>query len=597
MKGIKLLVAFLGLGGLSGIGFFWHLGSTGLIDETVPLFAEAARQMLVTGDWITPYFNGNPRFDKPPLIYWLMAIAYRLIGVNEWAVRLPSAMAATGLVGFGFYLLWRYVQANQIPRPQTPFNPESSWLHPLPWMGAALIALNPQIIAWGRIGVSDMLLTGCIAASLFSFFLGYAEARTWYWGCYLFIGLGILAKGPIGIVIPGLIIFAFTIGVGNFRRVLREMKPIFGVIVIAAMTLPWYLLITLENGQAYLDSFFGYHNFQRFTQVVNDHSAPWYFYFIIVLVGLIPNSAYLLISIFQSQYWQSLGTWRKGKINRRNHAPQPRWQQLKLFTLVWILCIFIFFTICATKLPSYILPLMPACGILVALFWSDLALKRIPTKKSSQITSIFTIFLLLAITFLGFYSVNWLGYDPDMPNFATALKSSGLLLRISYIWLTITATVSLLFLWGRTVWILPVNLLGFVLCLILGLTPIYHLLDQHRQEPLRQIAQAVVEQSMPGEPLIAVGFDKPSLVFYTQQPVDYYEYATDALAAFHKDSELNSDEFGAQFSDSILLIAYPSEFIKLGLKPEQYQVLDQASVYQLARVNSPIKSESPPTPE
>ena len=90
---------------LSWLVLFNHLGSTGLLDETEPLFAEAARQMQVTGDWITPYFNGVTRFDKPPLIYWLMAIAYGTIGVNEWAARLPSAISGTLLIGFCFYTL------------------------------------------------------------------------------------------------------------------------------------------------------------------------------------------------------------------------------------------------------------------------------------------------------------------------------------------------------------------------------------------------------------------------------------------------------------------------------------------------------------
>src|SRR5919202_857487 len=97
-----LLIGFL--------AFFWNLGNTGLIDETEPLFAEAARQMTVTGDWITPYFNGITRFDKPPLIYWLMAIAYSTFGVNEFAARLPSALAGLALTSLCFYTL-RYFGA------------------------------------------------------------------------------------------------------------------------------------------------------------------------------------------------------------------------------------------------------------------------------------------------------------------------------------------------------------------------------------------------------------------------------------------------------------------------------------------------------
>ncbi len=100
-----VLLSLLWLCAIAWVGFLWNLGNIGLVDETEPLFAEAARQMTVTGDWITPYFNGETRFDKPPLIYWLMAVAYRAIGVNEWAVRLPSALCAIALTCLGFYTL------------------------------------------------------------------------------------------------------------------------------------------------------------------------------------------------------------------------------------------------------------------------------------------------------------------------------------------------------------------------------------------------------------------------------------------------------------------------------------------------------------
>ena len=90
---------------ISSLAFFWNLGSTGLIDETEPLFAEASRQMVVTGDWITPSFNEAPRFDKPPLVYWGQAIAFQIFGINEFAVRLPSALAALALTSLCFYTL------------------------------------------------------------------------------------------------------------------------------------------------------------------------------------------------------------------------------------------------------------------------------------------------------------------------------------------------------------------------------------------------------------------------------------------------------------------------------------------------------------
>ena len=392
-----VLLSVLWLCAIAGVAFVSNLGNIGLVDETEPLFAEAARQMTVTGNFITPYFNGDTRFDKPPLIYWLMALAYRAIGVNEWAVRLPSALSAIALTCLGFYTLSKSEGSSatdfvtdltdarkQEEEHNTEFLPPLSPSPRLPiflstpWIGAALIALNPQTIAWGRTGVSDMLLVGCMCSALLAFFLGYtleeqrekAEFSTvstsrfpnkWYLTFYVLIALAILAKGPVGIVIPALIIGCFALYLGNFRQLWREMRPVSGILIILAIALPWFILVILDNGQTYIDSFFGYHNFQRFTQVVNRHSAPWYFYFFVVLLGFAPWSIYLPVAIARTRFWQR-SYWRR----------QPRSAQLSLFAFFWFGCIFGFFTISVTKLPSYVLPLMPAAAILVTLLWSDI---------------------------------------------------------------------------------------------------------------------------------------------------------------------------------------------------------------------------------
>ncbi|MGL5082106.1 MAG: ArnT family glycosyltransferase [Microcoleaceae cyanobacterium] len=617
------LLPLLWISWLSGIALFLQLGSTGLLDETEPLFAEAARQMLVTGDWITPYYNEVTRFDKPPLIYWLMVISYQIFGVNTWGVRLPSAIAAFGLTCLGFYTLWYYVQTqlqaqqkatailtadqtSDLQNHQHDHANKNHLFHPLPWIGSALIALNPQMIAWGRVGVSDMLLVSCIGIALLAFFLGYLSfenslgsdfleiaildkntkiqtSSLWYLIFHLFIALAILTKGPVGFVLPMLVTGTFTLYMGNFHQVWREVRPVQGLGLILIITLPWYILVTLANGTAFLNTFFGYHNFQRFTQVVNHHSAPWYFYFIVVLLGCLPNSTYLPISLFQIRFWQ-----------RQSWQYQPRWHHLKIFAFIWFLCIFVFFTISVTKLPSYVLPLMPACAILIALFWSEMMLEpeAILGNSSSSNTVFMRLFFkgslllnivfLLVLAFASFNTVNWLAYDPDMPAFPQRLQESGFLFRASLTWLLTAVTVAVL-LWRQQIsWILPINLLGFVICFIVAVVPIFNLLDQQRQAPLREIAQAVIQQKISNEPLVAVGFIKPSLVFYTKNPVQYYEYSTDAIAAFSSPSFQSSSQDTS--SETFLLVAYPREFQNLGLQPEQYQILDQASVYQLVRV-------------
>lgn len=441
---------------LSWLAFLWHLGSTGLVDETEPLFAEAARQMTVTGDWITPYFNGDTRFDKPPLVYWLMAIAYQILGVNEWAVRLPSALAAITLMGLGFYTLLHF----GIPRPaatqtRRPAIAQNRWL--AAWLGAALIATNPQTIVWARVGVSDMLLSGCVGTALLAFFLGYASEEAtprpigtakslipsrfptgWYLTFYILVALAVLAKGPVGLVLPVLIIGAFLIYLGKSREVLREMRLLVGGLIVLAITLPWYVLVTLRNGEEYIDSFFGYHNLERFTQVVNHHSAPWYFYFLVVLVGFAPWSIYLPLAIARLRFWQ-----------RQRWRTSPRSTHLGLFALFWLLGIFGFFTIAVTKLPSYVLPLMPAAAILVALLWSDPGTGELgdagfrrsvepeahPKGNASPAhaqdvgllcSGVFNVVFLLILAGAIWCSPRFVGYDPAAPNLAQLLQQSGL---------------------------------------------------------------------------------------------------------------------------------------------------------------------------
>ncbi|PMB37666.1 glycosyltransferase, partial [Fischerella thermalis CCMEE 5319] len=390
---------------VGGIAFFWHLGSIGLIDETEPLFAEASRQMYTTGDWITPFFNGKTRFDKPALIYWCQAIAYSIFGVNEWAVRLPSAIAAMAVIGLAFYTVqWQLAKQDAL---EQVFRPSRRWL--TAGVVAAVMALNPEMIVWGRTGVSDMLLTGCIGSALLCFFLGYASQeksgiadreqgghgeyhtphtphtpptvpnphlpKKWYLACYVLIAGAILTKGPVGIVLPGLIISGFLLYLGKFREVMREMRLLLGMLIILVLSLPWYVLVTWRNGWNYINSFFGYHNIERFTEVVNGHTAPWYFYFLVVLLGFAPYSVYLPLSMARLKFWQ-----------RKYWCSQERSQQLGLFAFFWFVSIFGFFTIAVTKLPSYVLPLMPAAAILVGLLWSDLLKEHRLSKQTDILT-------------------------------------------------------------------------------------------------------------------------------------------------------------------------------------------------------------------
>jgi 4-amino-4-deoxy-L-arabinose transferase-like glycosyltransferase len=577
------------------LAFFRHLGSIGLIDETEPLFAEAARQMIVTGDWITPFFNGETRFDKPPLIYWLMAIAYQLFGVNEWAVRLPSALAALALTSFCFCALRYFGLPYSLTSPSQSNQPretglatairhkqDSNWpLWVSAWLGAAILVFNPYIFFWGRVGYSDMLLSACLGGALLAFFFGYAQPERqvvqvrWYLIFYTLIALAVLTKGPVGIVLPGLIIGCFLLYLGKGREVLREMRLLPGVLIVLGLTVPWYILVISANGQAYINSFFGYHNLERFTSVVNYHSGPWYFHLVVVLVGFIPWSIYLPAAIARVQV-----------LNRRSWQAQPRSTHLGLFALFWFLVVLGFFTIAATKYFSYVLPLIPAAAILVALWWSDQITqgRSQPYRWDFKLSSLFNLGLFLVLAVVSIYSPNWLGNDPSMPNLGLRLQQTHLLVVGAVIWAGSAIAGGALLLRRRIHWLWSVNLIGYIAFLVFVITPALFIVDAERQLPLRQIAQTAVEVERPAEELIMIvnGFPKPSLVFYTQQPVTYLLHPSEAIPYVRKLT-------GRSPFKSTLIVASDEALKQTGLKPNQYQEISQAGVYQLVRVSSNLE--------
>ncbi|WP_234488921.1 glycosyltransferase family 39 protein [Oxynema sp. CENA135] len=579
---------------IAGLAFLWNLGSVSLIDETEPLFAEAARQMTVTGDWITPYFNGETRFDKPPLIYWLMAIAYHVFGVNEWAVRLPSALSAIFLTLFLFLTVRTFGISHPWQRQIPSSNSVSAGLGA--GLAATLFALNIQVIAWGRTGVSDMLLTACMDIGLLAFFWGYATGdpeekspilgvdlpqllrnpNIWYFIFYLAIALAILAKGPVGIVLPALIIGSFLLYLGEFTTVVREMKLVWGLFLIGAIAIPWYVAVIVANGQTYIDSFFGYHNFERFTQVVNRHGEPWYFYFAVVLLGFAPWSSYLPLGLARSGFWK-----------RQRWQSQPRSRQLTFFAFTWFAVIFIFFTIAATKLPSYVLPLIPAAAILTSLFWSEELENpslngegrsgRSP-RRFFHVSIGLNLLLLLLLAAAFFWSRQLLGRDPSMPEFRDLLQSSGLALRAAAI-LTITAGAIALSWWqGRSRPILAINLMSFLLFFTVAVYPIYILFDSQRQIPVREMADRIVELRQADEEVIMVGFEKPSLVFYTRQPITFFRRSTDTREYVQDLARKSSTP------ETLMILGYPNKIRGTGLRPPDYQVLAEAGNYRLIRV-------------
>ncbi|MEB3170120.1 MAG: glycosyltransferase family 39 protein [Synechococcaceae cyanobacterium] len=501
---------------LLGLGLFvWRLGHDGLVDETPPLFAASARAMAETGDWLIPRVNGLPRYDKPPLVYWLMGLLYALPGqarwnpLGTWAAGLPSALS-TVLVMLALadtVMRWPLGRESTAPAPRWPVA-----------LGAALaFALSPLVLLWGRIPVSDALFSGLVAINLLLCWRRYAAGPTAaagaWWHAWVVLALAVLAKGPVAVVLLGLSLGLFAWMQADGPALVRRLRPVAGLGLTAALALPWYALALAREGQPFWDSFFGYHNLQRFTSVVNRHLQPWWYFVPVLLVAALPATPLLLLGLARA-----IGRVRPRL--RRPVEPLAAPDSLGRFAACWLLAVLLFFTAAATKLPSYWLPATPAAGLLIAL-----AARSHRNDRAAALARILTggLTLLLGGVFLA--APLWVPriQDPEMPTLPAELLASGRL-PIAAACFLLAALAALLPLAGRPrasgTWLLALQL-PLVAFVPLALLPSWSLGDRLRGLPVRTMAAVAARELRPGESLAMVGILKPSLHYYSRRVVLY----------------------------------------------------------------------------
>ncbi len=501
-----LLTLLLGL-----LIFFWQLGATGLVDETPPLFAAAARAMAETGDWLIPRVNGLPRYDKPPLVYWLMGLIYGIPGqmawnpLGTWAARFPSALGAVLVMVTLCDTLLRWPQPTPIG---TPLQGRAATTGPAAALGAALaFGLAPVALLWGRTAVSDALFTANLAMALLLGWRSYASAGRHWWCSWVLLGLAVLTKGPVAVVLVALTWLLFAWLQGDPQRIRRRLRPLRGLALTTLVAAPWYALALLREGEPYWRSFFGYHNVQRFTAVVNHHLQPWWFFVPVMVVASLPATPLLLFGL-----GRGLGPLR---LAWRPAMAQEPTTSLARFASCWLLAILMFFTLAATKLPSYWLPATPAAALLIALAAS------LPAGRGLRWAWGLTVGLSLLIGVVFWAAPRWLPLiqDPELPTLAAELLASGLMSLAAVLWL-LSASLGALLGRSSTRRLLAMQL-PLVVFVPLVLVPAWSLGDRLRGLPVRQMAAAVVGQSRPGEPLAMVGILKPSLHYYSRRLVIY----------------------------------------------------------------------------
>lgn len=232
-------------------------------------YALTAREMVLSGDWMSPRIYGHYWYDKPIFFYWELALSFADFGFNEFAARLPSAVFGVASVLYTFWF------SSKVYDRKTG------------WTAALILGTSLEFWLLSKAVVTDAALFFFMSVSIASFYLGYREDRKYYFLCYAAAALAVLTKGPIGLALPGLSAILFLL----WRRDLREMlhvRLISGMVLFLLLCAPWYIYMTVYHGTDFLLNFFGVHNYLRATVAEHQSTAHWWFYIAMYFAGMIP---------------------------------------------------------------------------------------------------------------------------------------------------------------------------------------------------------------------------------------------------------------------------------------------------------------------
>ncbi|MFC1528936.1 ArnT family glycosyltransferase [Candidatus Latescibacterota bacterium] len=451
------------------LSFFYNLGDVPLTDRDEGAFSEATREMFERNDYISTYLNGEPRYDKPILIYWFQALGVLLFGICELAFRLPSALFASFWV-FSVYFFTR----EQVDRETG-------------WVAAIITATSLLVTVIGRAATADALLNLLIALSMFDIYRYYKESRNIFiYRTFMWIGLGILTKGPVALIIPVVTSFVFF-----FLRKQRErwIKAVFnpaGILILLVITLPWYIIQYFKEGQAFIDGFFLKHNVGRFNAPMEGHAGELFYYIPVILLAVLPYTGLLIRSLGRLK-----GFWKK---------------EFDLFLWIWFFFVFIFFSFSGTKLPHYILYGSVPLFILMANYRKGLRFRKLVLVPG--------LLLFLLILFLPEITEQIRLYGTD--DYITAMlgDTQGVFNFGYRFWSVIAVTSLLILMFTRflDVW-RSLIVAGFITVFI-----VTHVLmpavGAVMQEPVKEAALFAKEK---GYSVVVWGVDHPSFSVYRQK--------------------------------------------------------------------------------
>jgi 4-amino-4-deoxy-L-arabinose transferase-like glycosyltransferase len=344
-----LLILFL-------LVWLYMLGVRTLVPTDEGRYAEMAREMVASNDWITTRLNGIKYFEKPPLQTWMNAITFEIFGLGEWQARLWTGLC--GLLGIGM----------------TAYAGRRVFNGRVAFYAALVLGSSFYWAGMGHINTLDMGLSGMMTVALCSLLLAQRndanakQQRNWMLLCWATMALAVLSKGLIGVVLPGAVLVLYTF-IARDWSIWRRLHLVKGLLVFFAVATPWFVLVAQRNPE-FLEFFFIHEHFQRFTSKIHSRVGPWYYFIPLMLLGILPWLGVMFQGLFNGLRKQASEAHDIHGVSNGRFKPT-------LMLVIWSAFIFFFFSVSSSKLPSYILPIFPSVALLIAVYLERASYKAI----------------------------------------------------------------------------------------------------------------------------------------------------------------------------------------------------------------------------
>jgi 4-amino-4-deoxy-L-arabinose transferase-like glycosyltransferase len=573
----------------------------GLLDDADSTHAEAAREMVATGDYVTLHVNGVRYLEKAPLPYWLVAISYKVLGVNEFSTRLPMVLSVMMLGVMGS--LWG----------RRAFG-ERTGIY-----AALFVYTCAGVFLFTRVLIPEVLLSALIAAALYFFLTALepgAEAWRWYAG-YAMMALGVLTKGLIALAFPCGAAFFFLLVTGEWRR-WREFRLISGLALFLAIAAPWHILAGLRNpGTAEHHGFFWFYfvneHFLRFLgkRYPRDYNKlPAVLYWSLHLVWLFPWSFYLpaAVKIAVEEWRGRRGAGSNGEVRKANDFVS----RTRLLCWIWAGVVLIFFAISTNQeyytFPAYLPILLLLADGVARCEWAECeeGVRAGWLRTSAGALAVIGVVASAALL-VGLWKSRSLPFEPDIGRLLSEQDtnaytlSTSHMLDLSYasfaalrlpamlaaVVLLVAPLASLILRWWRrhyaATWALAAGFAVFLMAAHIALGRFGPYLSS------KQLAQEIAARARPDDKVMIYGDQAfgSSLLFYLRRPIDLVEGRTtsmwfgstfaDAPKIYFTDADLQKDWAG----DGRVFLFVPSyEKAKVdGLLPEKFVVAEVSGKY------------------